>query len=447
MNGRRPLRSNSDLVGTPLHHLELPPRPRGVGRAASPNSPRNPGDLAAFFAARIEASPTHPASTSELEDNFEDAASDNSNSSIMAFQPPAEGAPIEEIRRYADAMREQAIQFSQSLATTTSLLQQSLTNQSNATVHKRRPELPPWDPKNLEAWIRRVENAFIRAGITEAKEKFAHLESVISVDLHPTVNEFFNGTATQDNYNSLLAFLRSRYGRTKEQKVRAALDGVRRNNRLPTDLMALLKDQVDDVTIEDILKVHLFSELPQSVRENLTDKLDTHSSDELAKAADAYFNRDGSLRATNSRNINAVTAPVPSAELEETSGLQPLFTPAFDDLPQSNSSVNAVYSNRNNNRQPNPNNNNRGGSGNNRNSRQRSQSSNRRGGRNGNNRSQSRSSQATANPNHCSFHQQWGSEARNCRAPCSFNSGSNNPNQNNSRQNNSNQGNYRGGRR
>ena len=214
-----------------------------------------------------------------------------------------------------------------------------------------------------------------------------------------------------------------------------------------TDLMALLKDQTDDVTIEDILKVHLFSELPQSVRESLTDKLDTHSSEELAKAADAYFNRDGTLRATNSRSKNAVNAPAPPAEREESAGHQPLFTPAFDDVLHNNSDVNAVYNNRNNSRQPTPNNNNRGGNSNNRNGRQRSQSSNRRGGRNSNNRSQSRSNQSSANPNHCSFHQQWGSEARNCRPPCSFNSGSNNSNQNNSRQNHTNPGNFRGGRR
>ena len=434
MHGRRPLRSNSDLAGTPLQHLELPPRPRGFGRAASPNSPRNPGDLPVFFASGIEASPTTSAATSDLDDNFEDATSDS-----MAFQPPNEGASIEEIRRYADAMREQALQFSKSLADTTQLLQQSLNMQSNTATHKRRPELPPWDPKNLEAWIRRVENAFIRAGITEAKEKFAHLESVISVDLHPTVNEFFNGTATQENFDSLLTFLRARYGRTKEQKVRAALEGVRRNNRLPTDLMALLKDQVDDVTIEDILKVHLFSELPQSVRESLTSKLDTLSSEELAKAADAYFNRDGTLRATNNRGVNAVSAPAPSTDREDAYGHQPLFTPAFDSTPQDFSDVNAVYNNRSNNR-PNS------SQDNNRNGRQRSQSSNRRGGRNGPKRSQSGSGRSS-NPNHCSFHQQWGAEARNCRSPCSFGPGANNSNQSGSRQNDTNQGNFRGGRR
>ena len=343
-------------------------------------------------------------------------------------------------------MREQARQFSQSLASTTQLLQQSLSIQSKAATHKRKPELPPWDPKNLEAWIRRAENAFIRAGITEAKDKFAHLESVISVDLHPTINQFFNGTASEENFDSLLAFLRERYGRTKEQKVKAVLGGVRRNSRLPTDLMALLKDQVDDVTIEDILKVHLYSELPQSVRENLSDKLEALNSDELAKAADAFFNRDGTLRASNSQSVNAVNAN--GAEREE--GHQPLFTPAFDEMLPNNSDINAVQNDRNNNRSSNNGGQGRGGYNNDRIGRQRSQSENRKGARSGSARSQARpnsGSNAPTNPDHCFFHQKWGAEARNCRAPCSFNRGSNNPNHNNPRNPNPASGNYRGGRR
>ena len=335
-------------------------------------------------------------------------------------------------------MREQSIQFSQSLASTTQLLQQSLTIQSKVATHKRRPELPPWDPKNLEAWIRRVENAFIRAGITEAKDKFAHLESVISVDLHPTINQFFNGTASKENFDSLLAFLRERYGRSKEQKVKAVLGGVRRNGRLPTDLMALLKDQVDDVTIEDILKVHLFSELPQSVRENLSDRLESLSSDELSKAADAFFNRDGTLRASNNRSVNAVDTNAPLTEREDSAGHQPLFTPAFDEMLQNNSEINAVYDNRNNSRASH------------RKDRQRTQSENRRGARSDSARVQSRpkpSSKASANPDHCFFHGKWGADARKCRAPCSFDTGSGRPSHRNSRNPNSVSGNCRGGRR
>ena len=374
--------------------------------------------------------------------SFEDTVFDNSNSSNMAsfVQPPAEGAPIEEIRRYANAMREQAIQFSKSLASTTQLLQQSLSLQSEATTHKKRPELPPWDPKNLEAWICRVENAFVRASITEAKDKFAHLESVISVDLHPTINKFFNGTASKENFDSLLAFLRERYGRTKEQKVRATLEGVRRNGRLPTDLMALLKDQVDDITIEDILKVHLYSELPQSVRENLADKLESLNSDELAKAADAFFDHDGALRASNNRSVNAVSTD--SAESE------PLFTPAFDETLQDISDINAVH-NRNN-RSSNNGSNGRGGYNNNRSGRQRSQSANRQGSRSDSARSQSRPkpvSNAPTNPDHCFFHQKWGAEARNCRAPCSFSAGSGGLGRGNPRGLNPAPGNFRGGRR
>ena len=211
--------------------------------------------------------------------------------------------------------------------------------------------------------------------------------------------------------------------------------------------MALLKDQVDDVTIEDILKVHLYSELPQSVRENLSDKLASLNSDELAKAADAFFNRDGTLRASNNRSVNAVSPD--GVVREESEGHQPLFTPAFDEMLPNNSNINAVHNNRNSNRSSNNDSNGRG-SHNNRDNRRRGQSANRRGARSDSSRSQSRpisSSNAPTDPNHCFFHQKWGTEARNCRAPCSFGTGSGDPNHNNPRNSNSVSGNYRGGRR
>ena len=337
---------------------------------------------------------------------------------------------MEEVKRYAETLRQQALAFSNSLATTTQLLSQALTN-SAPRVSKKKPELPPFDQKHIEAWIRRTEAAFTRAEITAPKDKFAHLEAIIAVDLHPSINKYFSGPATQAQYDEFIEFLRKRYGRTKQQKVRAAIEGVRRNGRNPDDLAALLDEHIDDVSIEDIKKFHFLAEMPQSVRNNLTDKEDTLSFHELAKAAKPYFNQDGSLRAAsnqvNSIDSNGATLPHAPAPIPSNSNAMSNFTTAFEDHAAMHANINAV--------------NRRSSTSNNNNNRQASQSRNRSNqGRGSTNRSASRPNTnrdtSSRNPNWCWTHNKFGNEARNCKAPCSF------PN-NNSTQS----GNSRGGRR
>ena len=344
---------------------------------------------------------------------------------------------MEEIKRYADTLRQQALSFSSALASTTQLLSQALSTK----VSKKRPELPPFDQKNIEAWIRRTENAFTRADVNEAKDKFAHLESVISVDLHPSINAYFSGTATQAQYDEFLAFLRKRYGRTKQQKVKAAIEGVRRGGRLPVDLAAMINEQFDDVTIDDLKKAHFMAEMPQSVRNLLADKQDSMSLDELAKAADSHFNQDGSLCASNTQ-INAVNPTAPSAV---GSGNQPInsgsFTPSFNDaVPAAQADINAINRSGNNNsngssaRNSNNYNNNRAGSRSRNPSRQRGATS----------RSASRPSSnqnATSNPNYCWLHNKHGDNANYCKPPCSH------PRSSAMQQQQQQSGNGRGGRR
>ena len=338
---------------------------------------------------------------------------------------------MEEIKRYAETLRQQALAFSNALATTTQLLSQALTN-NTPRASKKKPELPPFDQKHIEAWIRRTEAAFTRAEITASKEKFAHLEAIIAVDLHPSINKFFSGSATQAQYDEFVEFLRHRYGRTKQQKVQAAIEGVRRNGRNPEDLAALLDEHINDVTIEDVKKSHFMSEMPHSVRSNLADKQDTLSFHELAKAAKAYFNQDGSLRATNT-HVNSIEpnegaptqtpAPTPSA-----ANTEPNFTMAFDDHVAPHGEVNAISR-----RGHSSNNSNNGSQA----SRSRNPSNR---GRGSANRSSSRPGtgrdSVSRNPGWCWTHNKFGKEARNCKAPCSFAN-------NNSTQS----GNSRGGRR
>ena len=449
MNERRPTRSSNNLKGTPLSNLtlpsHLPPHRRpGLGRGSPrPNSPL-PEPSATLF--DLDSAETSKESQNEIEERFEDASSDTSpnTSPTMAGLPPPPGpdATTEEIRHYAECLRESALAFSNSLATTTRLLEQSLTVSNNRGPSHKKPELPQFDMKNIESWIRRVENAFLRVNITDPKLKFAHLESVIAVDLHPTINQLFAGTADQAHYEQLLEFLRKRYGRTHEQQVQSAIEGVRRNGRLPTDLVADFDDKMGKVTLADIKKTHLLNELPRSVRDGLSQQIEKSDYKELAKIADTYFNRDGTLRSNNT--VNSVSSgqtapPNAGAPITQT---ETSFTQAFgsEDSENTVNFVNRQSRNNNSNDTRGGNSGNNNSNNNNRRNNSRSRSNNQRG-QGSANRSSSRPNRSasrlnTNNPNFCWYHNHYQENATNCQAPCSFTASSNQRS-----------GNGRGGRR
>ena len=448
MSSPRSTRSTSNFKDIPVQHLQLPTR-IASGQSASPGilSPSNPQGSGRGRGLSPRVSPRPGTAQTPFTFNsvllqsqqFEDASNsstaESSTPSTMATLIPVPGpdASTDEIRKYAEQMREQALAFSQSLASTTQLLQQALVTNTNRGVSSKKPELPPFDSKNIEPWIRRTENAFLRVGISDPKLKFAHLESVISVELHPTVNEYFNGDATQDNYDSLLKFLRDRYGRTLEQQVQSAIQGIRRNGRLPTDLVAAFDDQMGKVTLDDIKKEHLLNELPETIRTQLADRVTKLNYKELAVAADEYFDRDGTLRSNNYNSVNNINNNPPSAAPPSTgrpSAQQPVypsnFTTAFGEEYNADTDINAVNRPRN------------GGSSNTNNGHPRTPS-NQRGNRAGSrNRPQSRTRSSSRgprqNPAWCWYHNKHGQEAKNCQQPCNFVS------------NGSQQGNARGGR-
>ena len=60
-------------------------------------------------------------------------------------------------------------------------------------VSSRKPDLPPFDPKNVDMWLKRIDNAYRRSGITDPKDKFAFVEPKFAVDADPRINELLFG--------------------------------------------------------------------------------------------------------------------------------------------------------------------------------------------------------------------------------------------------------------
>ena len=204
----------------------------------------------------------------------------------------------------------------------------------------RKPDLPPFDSKRIEEWLRRVENAYTRASITSPEDKFAFLEGKISVELNPKINEFFNGPATQDNWTALKNYLRKEYGRTKKQQASTLIDGVRRDGRRPSQLFAQIKDLSKDATIDDVRKELLLREMPATVRSALAEKIETMTGEEAAAAADHYFDKNGKFLHDTQASVST-----PSSVNEVTTANRfDVFTTAASTEPfaDDNQAVNAV---------------------------------------------------------------------------------------------------------
>ena len=176
---------------------------------------------------------------------------------------------------------------------------------------KRKPEIPAFDKKNVDHWIRRTENAFIRALCNTPREKFAFLETKFPVDFNPRINEYLWGDPTEANWTAFLNYLRSEYGTTKQQRAAVILDGFKRDSKRPSQYVALLNDKTKDIDLEDVKKEMLIRELPTDVQRMLQERIENFSLEEAAKYADAYFDQDGKLRQSNkTASINAVPTSV-----------------------------------------------------------------------------------------------------------------------------------------
>ena len=198
----------------------------------------------------------------------------------------------------------------------------------------KKPDLPTFDRKNIETWIKRIEAAYKRVNCTQASLKFAHLESKFEVDVDPIIDGYLYGEANEEEWKKFLAYLRKRYGKTKKEKTLLLINGIPRDGRTPSQLAAVIKERTKDVTIDDIQKEQLLKQLPTSVISQIIDKIENLTFEETAKLADSWFDQEGNLKmGNNATSINQVTqaashpaAPPPPPQVPSES---PDFTPAF----------------------------------------------------------------------------------------------------------------------
>ena len=172
---------------------------------------------------------------------------------------------------------------------------QALTAATSISSKPKKPDLPAFDTQNIEIWLKRIDAAYTRAGVTAPKDKFAFLEAKIAVDTNPRINDFLFGDATDARWNEFVEFLKEEYGRSTQQKVASVLDGVHRDGRRPSHHLSVIEDKTSSISLDDIRKEMMLRGLPAEVRRNMADKVKLLSARDAAKLADEYFDKDGKL--------------------------------------------------------------------------------------------------------------------------------------------------------
>ena len=182
----------------------------------------------------------------------------------------------------------------------------------------RKPDLPPFNAKHIEVWIRRVEAAYARASIISPKDKFAFLESKIDINLNPKLNSFLFGPPTEAAWTEFLGYLREEYGFNKRQQAKTLLDGIRRDGRRPSQFLAQVVEKTKDLTLDDIQKEVILRDLPPQVCHALSAHIKDSSAEEIAKLADDYFDREGQhMHATATAPVNDINGAAAETDSEE----------------------------------------------------------------------------------------------------------------------------------
>ena len=235
--------------------------------------------------------------------------------------------------RQAEQLQESQRQLQQSQQTVSRLTEafQALSQQppplTLSTAPKKKPELPQFDSKNILIWIRRIEAAYSRVGVTEAQDKFAWLESMFQVKLNPRIDSFLYGSNTDQDWLDFINYLKDEYGPTKRQKAQKLMAEVPRHDMKPSQYLAQLVDDTKDVTVDEIRKEHLLNTIPPRIREIMGKKVEGMDAAAVAKKADEFFDRQGKPLERNVNPVNQVSntssyaSPPPS----------PAFTAAFSD--------------------------------------------------------------------------------------------------------------------
>ena len=259
---------------------------------------------------------------------------------------------MEELRRIAREQQdfnriqqEQLQQANANVIALTAALQQLTAGGAQAqhapnSAPKKKPDLPNFDKKNVDVWIKRVEATYLLSNISEPRDKFAYLQSKFDVSFNPRINTFLYGDATAEAWEAFVDYLREEYGPTIRQRAQRYINDFPRNGLRPSQHLALLQEETKDVTIDDVQKEIVLRGVPAHIRQIMGKSVEQLSANEVAEQADAFFDREGRLlEKSPPASVNRITEQPPRAAAPSPSEPPP-FTSSFSETSEDVNAVN-----------------------------------------------------------------------------------------------------------
>lgn len=175
-------------------------------------------------------------------------------------------------------------------------------------------KLPKFWAKDPSLWFAQVEKQFTSKNITTSQTKFDHVVAILEPSIASLVRpNILTPSATP--YETLKTAILSRCRPSKEQRIRQVLQIESLGDRRPTELLADLQCQLDDINSGDFLKSLFLERLPSSVRMHLmvSNKTDLN---ELAALADELVDN---VEQTMPSSMNVSETPLTAtlSELQE----------------------------------------------------------------------------------------------------------------------------------
>ncbi|KAJ8913993.1 hypothetical protein NQ315_012016 [Exocentrus adspersus] len=249
-----------------------------------------------------------------------------------------------------------------------------------ASVDRVSLKIPPFYASDPELWFSLLEGSFDAAGITQDSTKYGYAVGGLEAKYAVEVRDIIVKPKNERSYKLLKTELIKRMGSSQEQNTRRLLENEPLGDRKPSQFLRHLRGLAGANFPDEVLQTLWLGRLPRQVQALLTAHKDLtlEKRAEIADSvADVYGPRAEVLEATGTVAVNA-----------RFDYLQSALTTALQELAA------IKISHRDNNRRDR--------------SRPRS-------------RSRSRPRDNGSQHEKCWYHYKFGTQARKCREPCSFN--------------------------
>lgn len=236
---------------------------------------------------------------------------------------------------------------------------------------------PPFWKTNPSLWFLRLEAQFTLAKITCQTTKFNHVVAAVDADILSSVSDLLLTPPSDNPYDTLKQRLIESHSESEESRIRTLLQGVELGDSRPSHLLTRMRSLAGNTVGEALLKSLWLARLPPTTR-SIVGAL----SDDLSKLA-AVADKIHDLSSAPQVNAASSAPPAHNSPLEA----------KIEQLTQQMSELAALV---------------------NRRERSRDRGFSHR------NRSRSRGRYREPANGHCFYHTNFGTRAKKCSPPCSF---------------------------